>query len=195
MRCFGRLCARGAPSAKKVREWKEAGATAVVTLLRSDENQIGPIEAACTGQELVWLHLPLSGKKAVPSSTTALHLPSLSLLLSLQPADTLHTIGVLKKLQVASEQSQRSDFDNRSLSRAVEVAELLQQGASVIVHCAAGMHRTGVMCYLAQRYAGLPTPNPDPSLCPNCNPNALRRQRTVIIMQPLIQAVWSLILN
>merc|ERR1712070_820590 len=66
---------------------------------------------------LQWLHLPLSGKRAVTDP-------------------------------------QPSDMDAASLRRVAEVAALLQHGESVVVHCAAGMHRTGVVCYLALRHVG-----------------------------------------
>uniref|UniRef100_A0A7S2IGB3 Tyrosine specific protein phosphatases domain-containing protein n=1 Tax=Zooxanthella nutricula TaxID=1333877 RepID=A0A7S2IGB3_9DINO len=50
---------------------------------------------------------------------------------------------------------QRSASDAESLARIPEVAKLLQAGKKVAVHCAAGMHRTGAVCYAACRLAGL----------------------------------------
>ena len=51
--------------------------------------------------------------------------------------------------------AERHDADKASLARISHVGEMLVRGESVIVHCAAGMHRTGVVCYLAQRHAGV----------------------------------------
>eukprot|EP00040_Diaphanoeca_grandis_P009132 m.47778 g.47778 ORF g.47778 m.47778 type:complete len:348 (+) comp20568_c0_seq2:215-1258(+) len=44
--------------------------------------------------------------------------------------------------------------DITNLQRLKEVMELLKCGSSVLVHCAAGMHRTGVVAYLLLRMAG-----------------------------------------
>ena len=41
-----------------------------------------------------------------------------------------------------------------SLMRLPEVLPLLEVGGSVLVHCGAGMHRTGVSCYIVLRLAG-----------------------------------------
>jgi hypothetical protein len=44
--------------------------------------------------------------------------------------------------------------DAKSFLRLYEVLPLLDQGKSVVVHCAAGMHRTGMSCYALLRLAG-----------------------------------------
>ena len=46
------------------------------------------------------------------------------------------------------------DGDFASIRRLPEVLELLKAGESVLVHCAAGMHRTGMSCYIVLRLAG-----------------------------------------
>jgi hypothetical protein len=46
---------------------------------------------------------------------------------------------------------QPNEQDLASISQIHLVAELLAHGHSVVVHCAAGMHRTGFVCYLALR--------------------------------------------
>merc|ERR1712217_488105 len=77
-----------------------------------------------TAMGLSWLHLPLSGKKA-----------------NTEPQQ-----------QPPARKGNKTDHDAESLSRIAEVADLLKKGESVVVHCAAGMHRTGVVCYLAMRH-------------------------------------------
>jgi len=109
----GRICARGRPAS--ISKWVTAGCTAVVTLLRSDEGAVG-CGAQCQKYGLKWMHLPLSGKRAI---ITPLH------------------------------------EDRTSLARVGEIAKWLSCGESVVVHCAAGMHRTGVVCYLVLRLLGL----------------------------------------
>merc|ERR1712151_476134 len=71
-------------------------------------------------------HLPLSGKKAITEPQQA-------------------HVGKAK----------RTKHDALSMSRVHEVTEFLTDGESVVVHCAAGMHRTGVVCYLALRRLSL----------------------------------------
>jgi len=44
--------------------------------------------------------------------------------------------------------------DKASIERIPELVALLAAGESVLVHCAAGMHRTGISCYIALRLAG-----------------------------------------
>jgi len=44
--------------------------------------------------------------------------------------------------------------DRASIERLPEVVALLAKGESVLVHCAAGMHRTGISCYVTLRLAG-----------------------------------------
>lgn len=51
--------------------------------------------------------------------------------------------------------SDPNEDDRRSLAAAPEIAAKLRTGASIVVHCAAGMHRTGTICYLSMRHAGL----------------------------------------
>jgi histidine triad (HIT) family protein len=50
---------------------------------------------------------------------------------------------------------QQSDY--QSLARIPEICQLLDQGSNVVVHCAAGLHRTGSVCYLVMRLCGLTT--------------------------------------
>lgn len=59
------------------------------------------------------------------------------------------------KRAVSGDMEQRQEYDHESLRRIPEVSEMLLKGDSVVVHCAAGMHRTGVVCYLAVRHAGV----------------------------------------
>ena len=59
------------------------------------------------------------------------------------------------KRALSTAPAERDNADTASLARISHVGELLIRGESVIVHCAAGMHRTGVVCYLAQRHAGV----------------------------------------
>ena len=56
---------------------------------------------------------------------------------------------------VAADRSERAEYDQTSMNRIPEVAALLAAGENVVIHCAAGMHRTGVVCYLVQRHAGV----------------------------------------
>jgi protein-tyrosine phosphatase len=48
-----------------------------------------------------------------------------------------------------------SEQDLVSICKIPLIAELLSHGRSVVVHCAAGMHRTGFVCYLSLRLCGL----------------------------------------
>jgi len=120
----GRLAVRPRPGTGQVARWVEvAGATHLVTLLRGSEAKFEEVQqqaaqAMETGLK-GWLHLPLSGKRAIIRRS-----------------------------------GDRSAEDTTSLARATEVSELLLAGASVVVHCAAGQHRTGVVCYLALRLVG-----------------------------------------
>jgi len=126
----GRLAARGAPGGGVMAEWVHgAGATWVVTLVRCDEPAFPKAHGQATalmeeGSLKGWLHLPLSGGASCMSNSDKRRSKALK-------AD-----------------------DQQSLSRVKEVAELLKQGESVIVHCAAGMHRTGIVCYMTLRLLG-----------------------------------------
>ncbi len=44
--------------------------------------------------------------------------------------------------------------DRASIQRIPELVDLLRRGGSVVVHCAAGLHRTGVCLYLVFRASG-----------------------------------------
>merc|ERR1719231_1256035 len=106
--------------------WLDVGVTVVVTLLRDDEPHFKGIQEVCARAGLLWLHLPLSGKKSITKTGVA-----------------------------------RNEADTASLRRVSEVAMLLRDGESVVVHCAAGMHRTGAVCYIALRLLGY---NPEQAL-------------------------------
>lgn len=61
----------------------------------------------------------------------------------------------LKDIKELTEDDTSLDPGLESLSSAHEVLEwILRDGESVIVHCAAGLHRTGVFLYLLLRLAG-----------------------------------------
>mmetsp|Transcript_82696 Transcript_82696/g.151605 ORF Transcript_82696/g.151605 Transcript_82696/m.151605 type:complete len:329 (-) Transcript_82696:270-1256(-) len=47
-----------------------------------------------------------------------------------------------------------SEQDVQSLANVNKIVELLRGGASVVVHCAAGLHRTGIVCYATLRLLG-----------------------------------------
>ena len=51
-----------------------------------------------------------------------------------------------------------ADFDDprdpESLARLSELAQPLKDGANIVVHCAAGLHRTGAASYTLLRLAG-----------------------------------------
>ena len=120
----GRLAAAGAPGKKGVAKWVAAGCTAVVSLQRDDEFQPGDGSVAA---------------QCLRAGITWLHLP-------------LTGRGAVGR--------ERTAADSASLARVGEVASLLSPaaadaaGASVVVHCSAGMHRTGMVCYLALRLCG-----------------------------------------
>jgi len=48
----------------------------------------------------------------------------------------------------------REKTDIESFARISEVARMLADGESVVIHCSAGMHRTGIVCYLTLRERG-----------------------------------------
>jgi len=122
----GRLAASAAPGPGAVKSWKECGASTVVTLLRDDEPAFNCAKDQIIALGLRWLHLPLSGKKAITEPQ-----------------------------QARAGKATKTKHDALSLSRVHEVTELLKAGESVVVHCAAGMHRTGVVCYLTLRRLNL----------------------------------------
>jgi len=132
----GRLAARGAPGPGIMGQWvAEAGTTHVVTLLREDEPAFAKVQQrACDlikGQELRgWSHIPLSGGRCV------------------------NTLSESGRKPISKKELQYAAQDKLSLMRVGEIAELLRQGESVVVHCAAGMHRTGIVCYMALRQLG-----------------------------------------
>lgn len=112
----GRLGASGAPGRGGIAYWQSIGATGVITLLRDNEMRNKNIEEQCREHGLVWLHLPLEGRRSF---------------------------------------AQPSIEDRNSILQIPQVVNWLRSGRSVIVHCAAGMHRTGFVCYLTLRLAGL----------------------------------------
>mmetsp|Transcript_90005 Transcript_90005/g.178929 ORF Transcript_90005/g.178929 Transcript_90005/m.178929 type:complete len:787 (+) Transcript_90005:50-2410(+) len=134
----GRLAARGAPSARVLEQWVyEAGATRVVTLLRNDEPGFDKVrrralELIDQGSLQGWLHVPLSGGSCVNDAIN----------------DGPGTGHLSKRGREQTSQ------DEVSLARIDEIAGHLRAGESVVVHCAAGMHRTGIVCYMLLRLIG-----------------------------------------
>lgn len=110
----GQLAAAGAPGRGRLAEWREAGATDVITLQRGGEHAAW-LPEACAALDLGWHHLPLSGRR-------------------LSRASDQETIDALP--------AALSLFDSDPPRR-------------VVVHCAAGLHRTGVAVYLLLRHSGL----------------------------------------
>lgn len=51
--------------------------------------------------------------------------------------------------------SEPSVEDKQSISSIRVVADLINNGENVVVHCSAGMHRTGFVCYMTMRLLGL----------------------------------------
>ena len=135
----GSLAASGAPSRKKegIQRAHSSGVTAVLTLLRADEatgGGPGEIACQCLGLGMYWRHFPLSGKRALESTLNA------------------------KGQQLASDGSRGGEEhgDKTTLDEAVaDVVRLVRSGEHVLVHCSAGLHRTGVVCYLSLRRLGL----------------------------------------
>lgn len=134
---LGRIAARGAPSSASFGRWaSEAGASYVVTLLKEGEPAYAMV--CQRGLDLVeegslkgWLHLPLSGGGCVNDVFE----------------DTSNGRLSTRCKDAAAQ-------DKESLARVQEIVELLQNGESVVVHCAAGLHRTGIVCYMALRLLG-----------------------------------------
>ncbi|MDF1664216.1 MAG: hypothetical protein P1V97_20775 [Planctomycetota bacterium] len=111
----GRMTAAGAPSLRRLREWKESwGATDVVTLQRADEMR-PELPEECRRLGLTWWHRPLSGRR-------------------------------LEALE-----------DKRSLSELGPILDVLSSSParSVVLHCSAGLHRTGVVFYFLLRKSAL----------------------------------------
>jgi hypothetical protein len=48
-----------------------------------------------------------------------------------------------------------TEEDNFSIRRVSLIVDFLKSGKNVVVHCSAGMHRTGFVCYLVMRLSGL----------------------------------------
>ena len=110
----GRLTLAAAPTAARVAEFKDRGATRFVTLLMAIEPPCDVVRGACSALGLGWSHVPLSGGRVAGPDDAA------------------------------------------SLRRVVaEIVELLRAGERVVVHCAAGLHRTGIVGYLVLRCTGL----------------------------------------
>lgn len=110
----GHITAAGAPSLARLREWKDWGATDVVTLQRGDEMR-PELPAECRALELTWWHRPLSGKRL------------------------------------------EAKADRDSLTKLRSILALLAEspGRKIVLHCSAGLHRTGVFLYLLLRESGL----------------------------------------
>ena len=123
----GALACSGRPRKAGVDRFVSAGATTVVTLLRADE--LAPSETGGNHDDLPAL-VESAGLRFV-------HAP------------------LSGKKAVDGSKDGPSDADRASLEKAREVAAMLVRGDCIIVHCAAGMHRTGVFCFLVLRHAGL----------------------------------------
>lgn len=108
----GWITAAGGPSRQRLGEWRQRGATDVLTLQRGDEMQPW-IPELCATHGLAWTHLPLSGRRMD------------------QPGD------------------------RDSLARLSSLLKMWDEPRRVVVHCSAGLHRTGAICYALLRLGGL----------------------------------------
>ena len=105
-----------APGRNRLVEWREAGVTDVVTLLRFDEMKPW-LPRACDTARMRWHHFPLSGRR--PKS----------------PND----MNMVENI----------------VSWTMSMSSPHLPPARIVVHCAAGLHRTGFALYLMFRSSGL----------------------------------------
>ena len=124
-----RLACSHAPSPELMDLWhREQGVTDIVTLLRSDEPKCSAIKDKCASLNIHWHHLPISGARKLCESV---------------PENGF--------------QSMEMTEDLRSLLAVRNLSELLRKDTTkrtVVIHCAAGMHRTGLTSYLMLRDMG-----------------------------------------
>lgn len=120
----GRLGATGAPGKLGVYRWQDAGATAIITLQRDSELSFS---SSSNNEKRCDIELACEELGLV-----WLHLPLAGKQSVLDP----------------------DEADDESLSRLSTVADMLRRGECVVVHCAAGLHRTGAVCYIVLRFCG-----------------------------------------
>lgn len=135
----GRLSARGRPSAEQLLALKAAGVSAVVTLLMEDEEGCAKVQMACDRLDLKWCHAPFEGLKDFADSEK-------SSLAALGPREPRKG-----RAEIKSSVRVRASLDTTHI-----VLRWLMAGESVLVHCAAGLHRTGLYLYLLLRLSGRP---------------------------------------
>ena len=144
----GRLTGCGQPSAQRLEKvlFAEMGATCVVTLQRSreglsdkaegDEKEGGDDEEEADFKEALSKEEVKAGKLKDIKDTCEKH-------------------GKLwLHLPLSGANPGKDKLDLVSIQRLTEVADLLKNGHSVVLHCAAGMHRTGCSLYIVLRLCG-----------------------------------------
>eukprot|EP01084_Bolivina_argentea_P094447 169786_1 len=117
------------PTNQLIKYWyDEQNVTDIVTLLRSDESKCRSVRDKCKSLNIHWHHLPISGAKKLCASVPK------------------------KGFDVVKENS-----DIISLKGIKTIANILKTVSKpriIVLHCAAGQHRTGLMMYLILRNIG-----------------------------------------
>ena len=104
----------------------------MVTLLRSDEGRCAKVGSRCQSLGMRWHHLPISGAKKLCASI---------------PIDGFHACAHSSDLQ--------SLLDLRQIGNVLKAKSDEKEPRRVVIHCAAGQHRTGLTAYLILRDMGM----------------------------------------
>ena len=131
-----------APSNDLLQFWSDDdGITDCVSLIRRDEPKCRNIMEKCAALDVKWHHFPISGAKQFCYSVT-------------------------KKGFEAATNARNKDM--KSLLRTKDIVDILktndaddsgkkQEARKVVIHCAAGQHRTGIFTYIIMRQLGYDT--------------------------------------
>ena len=126
---YSKLAMSHCPSDALMERWhSERGVSDIVTLLRMDEPKCTKIGDKCKSLGLEWHHFPISGAKRFCASI---------------PENGVFAAPPSRDLQ--------SLMDLKQIINALKSEE---EPRSVVVHCAAGQHRTGLTAYLILRGIG-----------------------------------------
>ena len=117
------------PTNQLIKYWQtEQGITDIITLLRIDEPRCIGIRDKCKSLNIIWHHLPISGAKKLCSSIP----------------------------QSGFDEAKESE-DLKSLNKTKDIIDILNKSKHqrrIVIHCAAGQHRTGLTAYLILRQMG-----------------------------------------